>query len=257
MGWALITGASGGIGLKLAEIAAREGRQVIAAARSADRLEELAGRLRQQHGVEALAIPVDLAEADGPDRLWREATAEGREIDILINNAGLGNYGPFAEDDPDREATSVAVNVTALTRLTQLGVQAMRPRGAGRILQIASVAGFIPGPKMAVYNATKAFVISLSESLAEELRGSGVTVTCVCPGVTETGFQEGAGMTGLKMLERSPKQSAADVAEFAWRAMMRGSGVAVPGLSNKAMALSARTAPRSVLARMVGLAMRN
>ena len=254
-GWTLITGASSGIGAALADLAAREKQRVILAARSGDRLTEMAERLADRHGGEVIALPADLSTADGPARLWEQATAEGREIDFLVNNAGLGRWGPFAEGGWDQERAALAVNVAASTELAKLAVPPMVARGRGRILQVASVAGLLPGPGMAVYNATKAYVISLSESLAEELRGTGVTITCVCPGVTETNFQAVAGMEHLKAIRRAPKQSAGEVAEAAFRAAMRGTRLVVPGTANKALVLSARSAPRGLLARLVHRAM--
>lgn len=254
-GWTLITGASSGIGAALAEVAAREGQRLILTARSTDRLEALAARLRETHGADAVTITADLAAPDGPAALWRQATEGGREIGFLVNDAGLGRYGPFADGGWQRERDSITVNVAATTELTKLAVPPMLARRRGRILQLSSVAGFLPGPNMAVYNATKAYVTSFAESLAEELRGTGVTVTTVCPGVTETAFQAGAGMDRLKSIERAPKQSAEDVAEFAWRAAMRGAGTVVSGAANKAVVLSSRGLPRPLLARVIGWAM--
>ncbi|HUF55884.1 MAG TPA: SDR family oxidoreductase [Thermohalobaculum sp.] len=255
-GWTLVTGASSGIGAALARIAAREGQRLILTARREEALERLAGAIRDAHGAEIAVVPADLGQPDGPDRLWSQATAGGREVDFLVNNAGLGRWGRFAEDGWEQEQASIMVNVAATTRLAKLAVAPMAAAGRGRILQIASVAGVLPGPGMAVYNATKAYVVSFSESLAEEMRGSGVSVTCVCPGITETEFQETAGMTHLKAIERAPKQSAGDVAEHAFRAAMAGRRFAVPGAANKALVLAARSAPRGVLARLIALSMR-
>lgn len=246
--WTLVTGASGGIGAALAEVAARAGHRVILAARSADRLEELAERLAGEHGIGVMTVPVDLADPDGPATLWEEATAEGRHVAFLANNAGLGRYGQFAEGGWAQESQSLAVNVLALTELTKLAVPAMVAAGAGRILNIASLGGMVPVPGMAVYNATKAYVISFSETLAEELRGTGVSVTVVCPGVTDTNFQAVAGMTHLKAVERGPKQSAEEVAAFAFRAAEAGRRMAVPGALNKGAMIAARTLPRRLLA---------
>lgn len=253
--WTLITGASGGIGAALAAVAAREGRRVILAARSGDRLEALAERLVRQHGVGALTIPVDLADPDGAYALWEEATAEGRHIDVLVNNAGLGRYGRFADGGEALEQDVVAVNVVALTELTRLALPPMLHAGAGRVLQLASLAGFMPVPRMAVYAATKAYVLAFTESLAEELNGTGVSVTAVCPGVTETNFQATAGMGEIGALERRTAQTPEQVAEFAWRAMMAGRRVAVPGAANKATQLAVRTMPRRLLAWAAGRAM--
>ena len=255
-GWTLITGASSGIGAALARIAAREGQRLVLSARREEALERLAGELRSAYGAEVVVVPADLAAPDGPELLWKRATGEGRKIDFLVNNAGLGRWGPFAEGGWEQEHAAIMVNVHATTALAKLAVPPMVAAGRGRILQMGSVAGVLPGPGMAVYNATKAYLVSLSESLAEEVRGSGVSVTCVCPGVTESEFQETAGMTHLKAIERAPKLSAEAVAEHAFRAAMGRKRFSVPGVANKALVLSSRSAPRGVLARLIALSMR-
>ncbi|MEP6065406.1 MAG: SDR family NAD(P)-dependent oxidoreductase, partial [Paracoccaceae bacterium] len=172
----LITGASEGLGVEFARIAAREGHSLILTARSEDKLNALAADLRTD-GIDVLVIPADLSQDGEAERLWSAAT-EGRQVDVLVNNAGLGYNGPFdAEDGWSRELNSINVNLVALTRLMKLAVPHMTSQDSARILNVASVAGVMPGPNMAVYHATKAYVLSLSQAVAEELRGTNVTVT--------------------------------------------------------------------------------
>lgn len=249
MAWTLITGASEGLGVEFARIAAKENRNVILAARSKDKLEKVAEEARG-HGVEALVIPADLSNMDEVDRLWTEAT-DGREIDVLVNNAGLGYNGPFeAGQGWERELASINVNMLALTRLMKLAIPHMQALPKGRILNVASVAGFTPGPNMAVYHATKAYVLSLSEAVAEELRGSTVTVTALCPGATATNFFEDADMDGVRLLKMAAPMKAKDVAEMGWLQARIGKRIVVPGAMNKVFAFLPRISPRGVTTRI-------
>ncbi|WP_316014544.1 SDR family oxidoreductase [Roseobacter sp. HKCCA0434] len=242
--WTLITGASEGIGLELARIAASHGRNVLLAARSRNKLEVLATELSAL-GVEAVAIRADLSTPDGAKQLWEEASA-GRSIDFLINNAGLGHNGRFHHAEGwEAEKRILDVNVSALTELTKLALPGMVERGAGRVLNVASIAGFIPGPGMAVYNASKAFVLSFSQAVNAELEGKGVTVTALCPGATQTGFFDTAGMTGTRITQQK-LPSAASVAKVGYEAAVEGRPVAIPGADNKAIAFATRLLPRSV-----------
>ncbi|MFD1158342.1 SDR family NAD(P)-dependent oxidoreductase [Roseovarius aestuarii] len=241
--WTLITGASEGLGAEFARIAAREGRNLILTARSEDKLTALADELRSDT-VQVEVIPADLAELSEAERLW-QAASENRRIDVLVNNAGLGSHGDFAEGQTwTRELTSINVNITALSVLMKQAVAHMQGQGGGRIMNVASVAGFMPGPNMAVYHASKAYVLALSEAVAEELRGSGVTVTAVCPGATATAFFDAADMHGIGLLKLRAPMSARAVAETGWAATMRGRRIAVTGLMNKLFAVSPRFAPR-------------
>jgi short-subunit dehydrogenase len=253
MDWALVTGASEGLGRELADLAAAAGHPVILAARQADRLEALAAELRKKHRVEAVVIPADLSQPEEAERLWRDAAA-GRRIGVLVNNAGLGRNGAFA--DPDgwaREWASVQVNVGAYTILLKRAVAAMLALGSGRVLNVASLAGFVPGPNMAVYHATKAYALSLSEAVAAEMRGTGVTVTALCPGATRTAFFRADGAEGATWLNRMPLPSARSVAETGWRAMQAGRTVAVPGLQNKLTGFLPRITPRGLTTRITGM----
>lgn len=248
MSWVLVTGASDGLGREFARLAAAEGRRVILSARSEDRLRALSAEL----GVEALVIPADLAREGEAERLWAEASA-GREVGVLVNNAGLGRNGAFA--DPEgwaREAESVAVNVVAATVLMKRAAVAMAARGEGRILNVASVAGFVPGPNMAVYHATKAYLLSLSEAAAEELAPRGVTVTALCPGATATEFFRADASHGSTRLTRGRLADARTVAEAGWWGLKEGRRVVVPGAGNRLAALLPRLLPRATVAGVTG-----
>ncbi len=248
---ALVTGASGGIGLELARKLAEEGYDLVLVARSADRLEALAAELREQHGRSVTVVVSDLARPEAPEEIARSAAEAGITVDVLVNNAGFANYGRFHESDRRRELDMIQVNVTALTHLTHLLLPGMVERGSGRIMNVASTAAFQPGPLMAGYYATKAFVLHFSEAIATELSGTGVTVTALCPGPTSSGFQERAGMQEAKLLKYGTMSSRA-VAEYGYRALMRGKRVAVPGFSNRLGTLAPRLLPRKTIAKVVG-----
>lgn len=254
MAWTLITGASEGLGVEFAHLAAKEGRNVILAARSEDKLKKVAEDVRAK-GVEALVIPADLSKLEEVDRLWAEAT-DGREVDVLVNNAGLGYNGPFSDVDGwERELASINVNMLALVRLMKLAVPHMNALPKGRILNVGSTAGFLPGPNMAVYHATKAFVLSLSDAVAEELRGTKVTVTALCPGATATNFFDEADMHGVRLIKVMKPMKASDVAEQGWMQARIGQRVVVPGIMNKLSTLAPRLLPRSITTRLTGLIM--
>jgi hypothetical protein len=242
-GFALVTGASEGIGKELARCAARDGYDVILAARSREKLHDLAAELRDRHAVEALAIVSDLSRDGAAEALWREAT-QGRSVEVVVNNAGLGRHGPFADGGREREEASIRVNLVALTDLMKRAASEMAARGRGRILNVGSTAGFMPGPNMAVYHATKAYVLSLSEAVAEELRGSGVTVTVLCPGATQSDFFNRADMSEVRLAKMGRLPTARSVAEEGWRAMRAGRRVTITGATNRAFALAARLLPR-------------
>ncbi|WP_299693242.1 SDR family oxidoreductase [uncultured Tateyamaria sp.] len=247
--YTLITGASEGLGVEFARIAAKEGRNLILAARSKDKLDAVATELRSD-AVDVIVIPADLSQMDEVERLWSEAS-DGREIDVLVNNSGLGYNGPFADGQGwTRELSSINVNMLALTRLMKLAVPHMTALPKARILNVASVASFTPGPNMAVYHATKAYVLSLSEAVAEELRGTNVTITALCPGATATNFFDEADMDGVRLLKMAKPMDAAQVAELGWLQARIGQRIVVPGALNKVFAFLPRISPRGITTRI-------
>lgn len=245
--WALVTGASGGIGWSLAAEAAKAGYGVILSARQADRLQVLAAKLARAYNVPTLCLTADLSQQGEAERLWTGATA-GRHVAVLVNNAGLGHFGGF--DDPegwDREDQSLAVNVMALTVLMKFAAATMAAGGGGKILNVASTAAFQPGPHLAVYCATKAYVLSLSEAVAEELSRRGVTVTALCPGATATGFFAADAAEGAVLLTKTGLSDPDAVAAAGWAGLMKGRRVVVPGWHNKGLVLASRLLPRRVI----------
>ncbi len=239
---ALVTGASGGIGLEFARLLAAGRYDLVLVARSADRLDAAARELRERYGVHVETVAMDLGRLDAAADLF----ARVPDCDVLINNAGFASNGRFDELPQERTREELLLDVVALTELTRAYLPAMRARGSGRILNVASTAAFLPGPFMAVYYASKAYVLSFSLALSEELRGSGVTVTCLCPGATATGFVDRAKMHGT-LLNRLPLADAASVARSGYRGMLRGRDLVVPGLSNKIVAFSPKITPRRLL----------
>jgi len=246
---ALITGASSGIGLELARVFASHRHDVALVARSVGKLRDLA-RECEAAGVRAHVIPADLAQPDAPRAIVETAEALGLEIDMLVNNAGFAVYGKFVETLPATELESIQVNVVALTELTKRCLPGMVARRRGRILNVASTAAFLPGPLMAVYYATKAYVVSFSEGIANELEGTGVTVTALCPGPTASGFQAAAHLEGSR-INFARKATPRAVAEAGYEAMMEGKVVCVPGMTNKLTTVVPRVLPRAVVRRMV------
>lgn len=242
---ALITGASAGLGEQFAHRFAKDGHDVILVARGAARLEALAATLEKEHGVKAHVLPADLARPEAPGEIFAQVKERGLTVDFLVNNAGFGTAGPFLDQEVNREGQMVEVNCTALLKLTHLFAQPMRARGHGRILNVASTAGFQPGPYMATYYATKAFVMSLSEALSYELKGTGVTVTCHCPGATHTEFAQRAGNDKSRLFQRSGVADPKDVVEHAYTAMMKGRVLAIHGALNGLAAFMVRFSPRA------------
>lgn len=248
---ALVTGASGGIGEEFARLLAANGIHVVLLARSGDKLAALAAELSRAHSITAAVLAQDLAAPDAVDRVDAELRARGTEVDILINNAGFATYGPFIETPPAEEARLLQVNVVALTMLTKKLLPAMILRRRGRVLNVASTAAFQPGPWMAVYYASKAYVLSFSEALTAETDGTGVTVTCLCPGLTNTGFQDRAEMRDSKLLDTMAAMTARDVARAGYEGMMAGQAVVIPGFRNKIGPQLIRFTPRAVVRRVM------
>ncbi len=248
---ALITGASSGIGLELARVCATHGHDVVLVARGERALVELASSLERDHAIRAHVIVADLSKADAVERIVERTSALRVVVDVLINNAGYGLYGPFAETPLDDELRMIQVNVVALTHLTKRVVAGMVARRRGRILNVASTAAFLPGPLMAVYYATKAYVLSFSEALANEVASSGVTVTALCPGPTASNFQTAAGLENSKLVFGKTLATSRAVAEAGYAGMMAGKTVVIPGLSNKFVAAAPRLLPRRTMTAIV------
>lgn len=238
MDFALVTGASGGLGEHYARYLARRGNNLIIAARSAERLGELAEELATAHGVRVEPVAVDLATAEGREHLVARA-AELGHVHTLVNNAGFATVGEFADVDPARMADEITLNCVTLTLLTRALLPAMIDRRAGAVINIASTAAYQPIPTMAVYAATKAYVLSLTEALWSELRGSGVRAIAVCPGPTETGFFAAAGDDSLMSRRRTPEQ----VVQSTFRALHRGAPSVIDGAANSIMANLAKRLP--------------
>jgi hypothetical protein len=247
---ALVTGASGGIGEDLARLIAAGGRDLVLLARTAPKLQTLADELSRAHPITATVLAIDLSEPAAADRIARALTERKIAIDMLVNNAGFGSLGELARADPEEQLRMLQVNVVALTMLTRFLLPGMIERRRGRIMNVASTAAFQPGPLMAVYYASKAYVMSLSLALTEETAGTGVTVTCLCPGPTRTGFQERAQMTKSRVLQATSPMPSADVAQAGYDAMMAGRALVIPGLANKIGAQSTRFVPRLLAARI-------
>lgn len=243
----LITGASGGIGYELAKLFARDHYNLVLVARSADKLRQLASELQSEFGVTVKSVPLDLSAPPAAKFLFEQLQREGMGVDILVNNAGFGTLGEFAEMPEEEILGQIHLNLTALTHLTRLFLPPMLKRRAGKIMNLASTAAFQPGPLMAVYYATKAYVLSFSEAIANELRGSGVTVTCFCPGATHTNFAKRAGTQSSRLFKQFGAMDADTVARDGYRALMAGKTVAISGTHNWLVAESVRFAPRKMV----------
>ena len=246
---ALITGASMGLGKELAKIFAADGRDVVLVARSEDKLRSLGQELEGAHGITAHVVPADLTDPSAPASIFASVQSMGLELDYLVNNAGFGAVGPFAELSLELQMDMLQVNIDALVALTHLGLQGMLARKRGRILNIASIAAFQPGPDMTMYYATKAFVLMFSEGIAEEVKDAGVTVTVHCPGATATNFAETA-RNATSLYFRLGAAPADKVARHAYRSMMKGRVVVIEGLMNWLGAFSVRFSPRALVRRV-------
>lgn len=248
MARAIVTGASGGLGLEFARLLAADKHDLVLVARSEAKLESIAAGLRAAHGIEVQTIALDLAQSGAA----AEVVSRVPSCDFLINNAGFASNGRFDDLPPERIREEIMLDILTLTELTRAYLPQMRARGSGRVMNLASTAGFLPGPYGAVYYAAKSYVISFSLAVAYENRGSGVTVTAFCPGATATGFAERAGMEKTRLF-RMPVANAGAVAKAGYRAMLAGKDLAIPGLSNKVVAFLPRISPRSLLVSISGM----
>jgi short-subunit dehydrogenase len=246
---ALITGASGGIGLEFARIHASKGDNLILVARSRDKLDEVKRELEAEFNVEVYNIVKDLTLNDAATDVFNEVRSINIVVDYLVNNAGFGDFGLFAGSDWDKQEKMISLNITALAHLTRLFLPGMIERGDGKILNVASMASFLPGPTMSVYFASKAFVLSFSEAINNEVRDKGVSVTALCPGSTVSNFHAVA-MNDPNLVEDRKMQSAKEVAEKGYRAMMKGKPVVIPGSKNAFLAFAVRFFPREFITKM-------
>lgn len=247
---ALITGASSGIGFELAREFARHGHDLVLVAPNEAELQTIAEDLRRDHRIGVTVVAADLRDPAEPEEIFRLLESSAITVDILVNNAGFGAHGKFHEILLEKDVGMIRLNVEAVLRLTKLFLPPMLERGHGRILNTASIAGFEPGPLEAVYHATKAFVLSLSESLATELESTGVTVTALCPGATDTDFFPKADMVETKVFQKGNVMSPQEVAEKAYPALMRAERVFIPGGMNKAMVFAGRFTTEAAQAKM-------
>lgn len=246
---ALITGASSGIGAELAREHAAAGGDLVLVARSKEPMELLADELTEKHGTTTIIISKDLAQVGAGEALYAEVKAKGIEIDYLVNNAGFGGHGFFKDRTLEEDSEMIQLNIMTLMVLTKKFLPEMLARNSGKILNVGSVAGFVPGPLQAVYYATKAFVNSFTEALANELAGTGVTATVLCPGLTDSGFMTRGNLTGVAAL-KLPLASSADVAKYGYKAMVGGRHVAIHGASNKVLVAATPLAPRSLVMKL-------
>ena len=248
----LITGASSGIGLELARCFAADGCRLVLLARNAEALETLAKELRQAYLIEALVLTADLSLPETPAHIFKELQGRGVRVDVLVNNAGFGANGTFAGLPLPRQLEMIQVNIPALTNLTGLFLPGMIERRRGGVLNVGSLAGFLPGPGMAVYYATKAFVLTFTEALAEELIGTGVTATALCPGPTATNFGNVSHGQKKRRLD-TPKMPAAAVARHGHRAFRKSRWLAIPGWQYHFLVFLIRILPRWCVRKLAGL----
>ncbi len=244
----LITGASGGIGYELAKLFARDGYDLVLVARDGEKLRRVGKELKTTHGVDSIVFAGDLAVPDSPDALFEEVKKASINVGVLVNNAGFGSLGAIYDQPLDEQLQMIQLNVTSLTHLTHLFLPEMITRGRGRIVNVASIAAYQPGPFMAVYYATKAFVVSFTEAIAKELKGTGVRATAICPGPTKTGFGKRAGAESSGLYQNGMAMNAAAVARIGYDGMKKNKVVVITGTKNRMLAFAGRMAPRSLSA---------
>jgi len=250
MAIALITGASSGIGLELAKVHALKGDDLVLVARNKTKLDELKSELESKYKIKVYTIGKDLSCANAAKEVYDETTKQKIEIDYLINNAGFGDFGMFVESDWTKELKMINLNITTLTQFTKLYLKEMVSRKSGKIMNVASTAAFQSGPMMAVYFATKAYVLSFSEAINNELSDKGVTVTTLCPGATESGFQEAAAMEESALVKGKKLPTSKEVAAYGYKSMMSGKTIAIHGLMNWIMANAVRFTPRALVVKI-------
>jgi len=253
--YALVTGASTGMGYEYAKLFAKDGKNIVALARSRDKLEGLKRDLEKQHGtkVKVMVLVKDLSDPKAPQEVFSELEKAGINVDVLVNNAGFSVYGKFSDSDWQKEAEMIQVNILALTQLTKLFLKKMMEKKSGKILNISSGVGLIPAPWSSVYGGTKHYVLGFSNAIAHELKGTGVSVTCFCPGNTKTPFYERAGAEGAKMSKRRMlEMDAASAARHGYKALAKGKPTAGAGLINSFLFFVVRLTPRSLSCSIMG-----
>jgi short-subunit dehydrogenase len=248
---ALITGASSGLGFELAKLFAKDKTNVVLVARNEAKLKSLAIELEQDYAIKATIITKDLSYTNAVDELLHHLQQQNIDIDYLVNNAGFGDFGFFYESKWAKQQEMINVNIIALTKLTHALLPSMLTNGYGKILNVASTAAFQPGPTMSVYYASKAFVLHFSEAISNELEDKNITVTALCPGAFESGFQEAAAMEESKLVKGKKLPSSKDIALFGYRHFLKGTKVCIPGTMNYIMANSIRFIPRNIALKIV------
>jgi hypothetical protein len=248
---ALITGASLGIGFELANVFAANNNNLVLVARNASKLDAIAKDLSAKYHIKVHTFALDLSEINSAQKVFDFCQKNNMQIDYLVNNAGFGDFGFFAQSNWDKQLQMINLNITTLTHLTHLFLPNMIKNKFGKIMNVASTAAFQPGPTMSVYYATKAYVLHFSEAIANELEGTGVTVTALCPGATESGFQSAAAMEESKLVKGKKLPSSAEVAQYGFNAMISGKKVAIHGMMNYLMANSIRFTPRALVLKVV------
>ncbi|MBO5209860.1 MAG: SDR family oxidoreductase [Lachnospiraceae bacterium] len=250
---ALITGASCGLGYEFSKIFASEGYHLVLVARSEGKLYIMKEKLEKAYGINVYVCAQDLSKQDAAMRVWEFVQEKQIAVDVLINDAGFGDFGKFANSNWEKQYDMLQVNITALTQLTHLFMKPMIERRQGKILNLASIAAFMPGPMMSVYYATKAYVLSFTEALSVELRGTGVSVTALCPGPTNTGFAKNAELGKSRLFKAFENTTARSIAEYGYETLMTKQVVAVPSRKNKLTLLAVRLLPRRLVRRFVYL----
>ncbi|RDC62183.1 SDR family NAD(P)-dependent oxidoreductase [Adhaeribacter pallidiroseus] len=246
--YALITGATSGIGYELAKLLAQDQYHLIIVARHPAELSARAAEFKQQYGVDVITLEQDLAKPEGPFKVYEAVKAQGVNVEVLVNNAGQGQYGQFVDTDIDRELEIVDLNIKAYLVLTKLFLKDMVTRNAGKILMVSSIGGELPGPWQAVYHATKAFVSTFTEAIQNEIKDTDVTITKLLPGVTDTDFFNKADMEEAKMVKEGSKADPAEVARDGYQALMAGKAEIISGLKNKVMVAASKLMPDSLVA---------
>lgn len=250
---ALITGATGGLGKEFSKIFAREGYDLVLVSKTKSKLDLLKEQLQAEYDVHAEIYPADLAKKDAACGIFDFTAAKGIAVDVLVNNAGFGDFGEYRNCHWNKQYDMMQVNMCTLAQFTRLYLPSMVERGRGKILNVASVASFFPGPLMSVYYATKAFVLSFTQALSVELKNTGVSVTALCPGPTKTGFEDNADLETSGLFKHLKVDRAKDVAEYGYSELMKNKVVAVPGIMNKLITFSPRLSPRKLVRECVYL----